>query len=66
LRWIIYESELESVRSRALADDGIPTRYSIGLPDLTPGQVYTRKDAQQGLEAARAIVLACREWLVQQ
>jgi len=44
----------------------IPTRYPNGLPDLTPGQVYTRQDAQQGLETARAIVAACREWLAQQ
>jgi HEPN domain-containing protein len=43
----------------------IPTRYPNGLPDLTPGQVYTRKDAQQGLETAQAIVAASREWLVQ-
>jgi len=43
----------------------IPTRYPNGLPDLTPGQVYTRQDAQQGLETARAIVAACREWLEQ-
>ncbi len=44
----------------------IPTRYPNGLPDLTPGQVYTRKDAQQGLETARAIVAACGQWLAQQ
>ncbi len=42
----------------------IPTRYPNGLPDLTPGQVYTRDDAQRGLEAARALVSACREWVV--
>ena len=43
----------------------IPTRYPNGLPDLTPGQVYTREDAQRGLETARALVTACREWLDQ-
>ena len=42
----------------------IPTRYPNGLPDLTPGQVYTRDDARRGLEAARALVSACREWIV--
>jgi len=41
----------------------IPTRYPNGLPDLTPGQVYTREDAQRGLAAASALVAACREWV---
>lgn len=44
----------------------IPTRYPNGLPDLTPGQVYTRPEAVRGLETARALVAACREWLEQQ
>ncbi len=43
----------------------IPTRYPNGLPDLTPGQVYTLDDAERGLVAARALVSACREWLRQ-
>lgn len=43
----------------------IPTRYPNGLPDLTPGQVYTREDAERGLEAARAFVAACRDWFVE-
>ena len=41
----------------------IPTRYPNGLPDLTPGQVYTHEDARRGLETARSLVAACREWL---
>ena len=44
----------------------IPTRYPNGLPDLTPGQVYTRDDAQRGLAAARALVAGCREWVESQ
>lgn len=44
----------------------IPTRYPNGLPDLTPGQVYTREDAQRGLAAARALLAACREWVARQ
>jgi len=40
----------------------IPTRYPNGLPDLTPGQVYRLEDARRGLEAARALVAACKEW----
>lgn len=43
----------------------IPTRYPNGLPDLTPGLVYVRDDAERGLSAARALVSACREWIVQ-
>lgn len=43
----------------------IPTRYPNGLPDLTPGQVYTRPEAVRGLETARALVTACRQWLEQ-
>jgi HEPN domain-containing protein len=41
----------------------IPTRYPNGLPDLTPGQIYRAEDAQRGLEAARALLAACRTWL---
>lgn len=43
----------------------IPTRYPNGLPDLTPGQVYTRQNAEQGIETAQALLTACREWLNQ-
>ena len=43
----------------------IPTRYPNGLPDLTPGQVYTSDDAQRGLAAARGLVAGCREWMEQ-
>lgn len=41
----------------------IPTRYPNGLPDLTPGQVFRSDDAARGLEAARALVAACRHWM---
>jgi HEPN domain-containing protein len=37
----------------------IPTRYPNGLPDLTPGEVYTFEDAERGLEAATLIICAC-------
>lgn len=30
----------------------IPTRYPNGLPDLTPGQVYTSQDSTQAIEKA--------------
>jgi HEPN domain-containing protein len=43
----------------------IPTRYPNGLPDLTPGQVYRRGDAERGLKAARELVEACNDWLEQ-
>ncbi|MDD5544824.1 MAG: HEPN domain-containing protein [Acidobacteriia bacterium] len=41
----------------------IPTRYPNGLPDLTPGQVYTREDALHGQEAAQALIAGCRAWM---
>jgi HEPN domain-containing protein len=41
----------------------IPTRYPNGLPDLTPGQVYRREDARQGIAAANQLIKGCRAWL---
>jgi HEPN domain-containing protein len=41
----------------------IPTRYPNGLPDLTPGQVYGKSDAESGIDAARDLVDACEKWL---
>jgi HEPN domain-containing protein len=41
----------------------IPTRYPNGLPDLTPGQIYVREDADQGIEAARMFVSLAENWL---
>jgi HEPN domain-containing protein len=38
----------------------IPTRYPNGLPDLTPGQVYLRADAESGIEMARFLFEAVR------
>lgn len=52
-------------RSALLDKFYIPTRYPNGLPDLTPGQVYTHEDAQRGLEASRALVAACKDWMSQ-
>lgn len=43
----------------------IPTRYPNGLPDLTPGQAYRRADATRGLDAARALLEACKRWLAE-
>ena len=34
----------------------IPTRYPNGLPDLTPGQVYTKSDAALGLAATNRFI----------
>ncbi|NOX61703.1 MAG: HEPN domain-containing protein [Chloroflexi bacterium] len=41
----------------------VPTRYPNGLPDLTPGQVYTREEAEQAIEAARTLLIGCQTWL---
>ena len=43
----------------------IPTRYPNGLPDLTPGQVYRLDDAMRAVEAACALVDACRHYIMQ-
>ncbi|GAB4109588.1 MAG: HEPN domain-containing protein [Acidobacteriota bacterium] len=41
----------------------IPARYPNGLPDLTPGQVYSGEDARRGLEAVTGLLAGCRRWL---
>jgi len=41
----------------------IPTRYPNGLPDLTPGVVYGKRDADSALEAAWQIIQACEQWM---
>ena len=41
----------------------IPTRYPNGLPDLTPGQVYTKSDAAVGLDAACRFIDLCKRWM---
>ena len=56
--------DLEALTERAALLDKfyIPTRYPNGLPDLTPGQIYGKEDAQRGIEAARTLVEACWQW----
>ena len=34
----------------------IPTRYPNGLPDLTPGQVYFKRDAEACLESSNRLI----------
>lgn len=41
----------------------IPTRYPNGLPDLTPGQVYLRPDAEAGIAMASFLLNAARGML---
>ena len=41
----------------------VPTRYPNGLPDLTPGQIYSKDDAIKGIDAARTLVESCAKWL---
>jgi HEPN domain-containing protein len=38
----------------------IPTRYPNGLPDLTPGEVYLKKDADLCIRHARSILNAVK------
>jgi HEPN domain-containing protein len=56
---------IESFNDKAALLDKfyIPTRYPNGLPDLTPGQIYVREDAEQGIEAARMFVSLAQNWL---
>jgi HEPN domain-containing protein len=39
----------------------IPTRYPNGLPDLTPGQVYFKRDAESCHESARQLIAIIRK-----
>ena len=41
----------------------IPTRYPNGLPDLTPGQVYFRKDAESCHESASQLLAIVRKFI---
>ncbi|GAB4458531.1 MAG: HEPN domain-containing protein [Anaerolineales bacterium] len=41
----------------------IPTRYPNGLPDLTPGQVYTSQDSTQAIEKATFFLEETRKLL---
>jgi HEPN domain-containing protein len=56
---------LQSLTDKAALLDKfyIPTRYPNGLPDLTPGQVYVKGDAEQGIDAARMFVSLAEKWL---
>jgi HEPN domain-containing protein len=62
---LLRDLEPPEVRSELadLLEDGamldrhyIPTRYPNGLPDLTPGEVYFRRDADACMDAAGRII----------
>jgi HEPN domain-containing protein len=62
---LIHEIPDKRVRHRMekLLEEGatldryyIPTRYPNGLPDLTPGKVYFRKDAELCIHTAQRIL----------
>lgn len=42
----------------------IPTRYPNGLPDLTPGEVYLKQDAELCIRHARSILTAVRAHII--
>jgi HEPN domain-containing protein len=51
------------VQLRTLLEDGavldryyIPTRYPNGLPDLTPGQAYFRRDAELCIDSGQRLL----------
>jgi HEPN domain-containing protein len=58
-------SDLDTLAEKAALLDKfyIPTRYPNGLPDLTPGQIYGKDDAQRGIEAAEELIAASRKYL---
>lgn len=51
-------SDLEELSDAAKQLDKlyIPTRYPNGLPDMTPGEVYTESEADAAAEAALAMI----------
>jgi len=57
--------DLDTLAAKAALLDKlyIPTRYPNGLPDLTPGQIYGKEDAERGIEAAERLIAASRECL---
>lgn len=67
---LISEIPDKSIRETftRLLEDGIildryyiPTRYPNGLPDLTPGQVYMKKDADLCVRHARTLLTAVKQ-----
>lgn len=59
----IENLEILSDKAALLDKFYIPTRYPNGLPDLTPGQIYLKEDAERGIEAARMFVSLAEGWL---
>jgi len=49
---LFQDSELWLENGALLDKYYIPTRYPNGLPDLTPGQSYSSKDANQAINTA--------------
>ena len=41
----------------------IPTRYPNGLPDLTPDEVYTRREAEEAVRIAEECYRRVKDWL---
>jgi len=58
---LISDSEIWLENGALLDKYYIPTRYPNGLPDLTPGQSYTAKDAKQANEMAVFFLEAIQE-----
>lgn len=58
-------ADLEMLAEKAALLDKfyIPTRYPNGLPDLTPGQIYGKDDAERGIEAAEMLIAASQEYM---
>ena len=52
--------------AKALDKLYIPTRYPNGLPDLTPSEVYTRREADEAIAAAERILALILPHVIEQ
>lgn len=41
----------------------IPTRYPNGLPEMTPAEAYTAKEADEAISSAEAIIALARQFM---
>lgn len=56
-------TDLEKILDEARELDKlyIPTRYPNGLPELTPSEVYTKKEAQKAMISVKKIIKKVKE-----
>ncbi len=62
---VFADLEIWTERAAALDKFYIPTRYPNGLPDLTPGESYFLRDADQAIEYASLFLDMSRRYVAQ-